>query len=122
MMNQIDAIHAHLSIAGQLQELEGLPDILLYVSPQYIFVETLEAARKIVHAIGGPWEKDASDNYLNYTQGNLVVAVNKAFTCTKVQVGIRTVTRPILPEGTPTEEVIEPVYGWQCPPEWGKVK
>ena len=118
-MNQVDAIHAHASIVGQLQQLEDLPDIFLCVSPQYIFVDSLEAARKIVHAIGGPWEKDASDNYLNYTQGNLVVAVNKAFTCTKVQVGIRTVTRPIVPEGAPTEEVTEPVYEWQCPPEWG---
>jgi hypothetical protein len=121
-MNQVDAIHAHASIVGQLQQLEDLPDIFLFVSPQYIFVDSLEAARKIVHAIGGYWEKDASDNYLNYIQGNLVVCVHKDLTCTKVQVGTRTVTRPILPEGTPTEEVEEPVYEWRCPPEWGKAE
>ena len=121
-MNQVDAIHTHLAIAGQLQELEGLPDVFLFVSPQYIFVDSLEAARKIVHAIGGYWEKDASDNYLNYIQGNLVVSVAKAHTCTKVQVGIRTVTRPIVPEDAPTEEVEEPVYEWKCPPEWGSAE
>lgn len=50
---------------------------------------------------------------------HLHVQVRKECTCERVQVGERSVERPVLPDGGLTyETVTEPVYEYRCPESW----
>lgn len=86
-----------------------------------------DAAKAIVRAVGGKWDKEFNDDEARFTQVRdglyMLVVVRREAVCERRVVGTETVTlpatpaEPALPERTVEREVVE----WDCSPVLGEV-
>lgn len=109
-------------LADFLDEHPDLAEAVL--APMFnIFADNAAEWQRLLGSFG-PFDKKDYDNLLvarkQFGRIRLDINVSKEETCQRIEVGTRTVTREVYPEGVTStiETVEEPIYEWVCPETW----